>query len=170
MMIARSFLFVLTLLLLPVNVMARSNDRNQPIDIEADSLQIDDTKRVSIYQGNVKMRQGSLQIQADRIELHFNAQNELLTLDIKGQPATLRQITDNDEPVSGQARHIVYSDHQLKLKLTGEARFVSKRDSIDSEWITINTDTDAINAGSIKGKNRVRMLVQPKNNTASTNQ
>ncbi len=142
---------------------ALSSDRNQPIDIVADSLQIDDSKHLSIYQGNVDMRQGSLHIKADRIELHFDENNDLLRLHITGAPATLKQLSDNNEPVSGSAREIVYSDNQLKLKLTGDARFVSNKDSIDSEWIIINTDTDAINAGSIEGKNRVRMQIQPGN-------
>jgi lipopolysaccharide export system protein LptA len=158
------------LMLVPLPASALSSDRNQPIDIIADKLQIDDAKHVSIYQGNVDMRQGSLHIKADRVELYFNAQNELLRLEIEGEPATLKQTSDAGEPVSGSAKHIIYSDNQLQLKLSGDARFISNKDSIDSEWITINTDTDAINAGSIKGKNRVRMLIQPKNSDAKSAQ
>ena len=153
----------IALLLAPVAASALSSDREQAIDIVADSLQIDDAKNISIYKGKVVMRQGSLHIRADRIALYFNDQNELLQLEIEGNPATLQQTTDAGEAVTGSARHILYSDNQLKLKLTGDARFVSNQDSIDSEWITINTDTDAIQAGSIQGKNRVRMLIQPKN-------
>ena len=168
MKIAKPFCLLLLPLwwLTPLAANALSSDRDQPIDIVADQLQIDDAKHISIYQGNVDMRQGSLHIKADRVALYFNAQNELLRLEIQGQPATLKQTSDAGEPVSGSARHIIYSDNQLQLKLTGDARFVSNKDSIDSEWITINTDTDAINAGSIKGKNRVRMLIQPKSGNA----
>ncbi len=159
-------LFLLAWLAMPSPASALSSDRNQAINITADKLDIDDSKHISIYQGNVVMVQGSLHIKADKITLRFNAQNELQRLEIEGRPATLRQTTDKQQQISGSARKIIYSDHQLKLKLSGDARFVSDQDSIESEWITINTDTDAINAGGVTGKDRVRMLIQPKTGAA----
>lgn len=153
---------LMLLLVSPLTAYSLSSDRDQQINIEADQLDMDDTQHISIYQGNVEMRQGSLHIQADKIVLHFTPQNNLERLEIEGSPATLQQLTDQNEPISGSALHIIYSDNQLLLKLSGDAHFNSGKDSIDSEWITINTDTDAIRAGSIKGRNRVRMLINPK--------
>ncbi len=156
---------LVSVLSFPLASLALSTDKDQAIDIIADSLEIDDSKHISIYQGNVDMRQGSLHIKADKIEFYFTADNDLDRLEIEGSPATLKQLNDLNEPVSGSARKIIYSDNQLLLKLTGDANFISVKDSIKGEWITVNTTTDALKAGSKKGKNRVRMLIQPKNST-----
>ena len=53
---------------------ARSTDRSQPMDIDADrtdALLGDDA--VSVLEGNVKIRQGSLEVDADRAEIHRKA-------------------------------------------------------------------------------------------------
>jgi len=46
---------------------AESSDRDQPIDLEADSVQVDDAKQTSTYVGNVILKQGSLLIKADKL-------------------------------------------------------------------------------------------------------
>lgn len=154
---------LLSLLSFPLTGLALSTDRDQPIDIQADKLIIDDSQHISIYQGNVDMRQGSLHIQADKIVFHFTAQNKLQRMEIEGSPATLNQLNDRNEAVSGAAKKIIYTDDLLLLKLHGDARFQNNADTIESEWITINTNTDALEAGSMQGESRVRMLIQPKN-------
>ena len=159
----KGLLLLFMLLCLPLTGFALSTDKNQPINIEADKLDIDDSQHISIYQGNVKMKQGSLHIEADKIIFHFTDNNDLQKLEIEGSPATLTQLNDKNEPVSGRARNIIYTENQLLLKLMGDARFQSEADTIDGEWITINTNTDALKAGSKKGENRVRMIIQPKN-------
>ena len=163
------FIHALLFMLLsyPVIGLTLSTDRNQPIDIQADKLDIDDKKHISIYQGNVEMHQGSLHIKADKITFHFNQQNDLQRLEIEGSPAILKQLNNKNQPVSGTAKHIIYTDDLLLLKLNGNARFNSNSDTIESEWITINTKTEALEAGSLKGENRVRMLIQPKKNQGS---
>lgn len=159
----------ITLLTYPLLGKALSTDRNQPIDIEADKLDIDDARHISIYQGNVEMRQGSLHIRADKIIFHFTPQNDMERLEIEGSPAILNQLDDSNLPISGSAYKIIYTDNQLLLNLEGDARFRSNRDTIEGEWITVNTDTSALKAGSKKGENRVRMLIQPKTNSPTAN-
>ena len=157
----------ITLLTYPLPGKTLSTDRNQPINIEADRLDIDDARHISIYQGNVEMQQGSLHIRADKIIFHFTAENDMERLEIEGSPATLKQLDDSNLPISGSAHKIIYTDNQLLLNLQGDARFRSNRDTIEGEWISVNTDTDSVKAGSKKGENRVRMLIQPKD-TSST--
>ena len=157
------------LLCTPLTGLALSSDRSKPIDIQADKLNINDNQHISIYQGNVVMRQGSLHIQADKITFRFNQKNDLQRLEIEGSPATLKQLNNKNEPVSGTAQKITYTDNQLLLELTGNAQFNSNSDTIESEWITINTETEALKAGSPEGDSRVRMLIQPKNTQGTQN-
>ena len=56
-----------TLLGVSNHVLAESADRDQPIDLEADTVQVDDAKQISTYSGNVILTQGTLLIRADKL-------------------------------------------------------------------------------------------------------
>ena len=142
---------------------ALPNDKDQPIQIEADRLQVDETRNISEYLGNVQMSQGSLKFVADRMLLQFDANDELLWIDIEGKPARFNQLNDDGKPVSGSAARMKYLEDRSRLELNGSARFTSEKDSIESETMIINTDTKALEAGNATSGDRVRMLIQPKN-------
>jgi lipopolysaccharide export system protein LptA len=152
---------LLVIYLFSVSALAVTGDREQPIKIEADKLEIDENRHISIYQGNVDMHQGSLHIQADKITLHFDPQNNLEWLEINGNPARFDQLNDQQQPINGSAINIHYFDQQSVIKLMGKARFQNNKDIIESEIITVNTETNALQAGDTNGKERVRMLIQP---------
>lgn len=154
-------------LLLSSVAMSLTSDREQPINIEADTLEIDDSRHISIYQGNVDMRQGSLHIRAERIILHFDQNNNLQWLEISGSPAAFSLLNDNRQPMSGEARNIDYHQDKSLMKMRGDAVYRNDQDSIESDSITVNLDTDALQAGDQGGNGRVRMLIQPKNSPAN---
>lgn len=143
-------------------LVALTSDREQPINIEADKLEIDESRHISIYQGNVQMQQGSLQIQANRIILHFNADNELQWMEIKGKPARFQQLNDQQQQLNGSALNIDYHQAESLMEMRGNARFNSDQDSLESEHIRINTSNNVLEAGDADGKGRVRMLIQPR--------
>jgi lipopolysaccharide export system protein LptA len=153
---------LLLLSLFAMQALALPSDRDQPIQIEADKLEIDDSKNISVYEGNVRMQQGSLDIKADRIILHFDTDRNLERLDITGTPAIFKQLNARKQPISGSAQQMEYYEQQSLLEMKGEARFKSENDTLESEAISINTETEAIQAGDPQGKSRVRMLIQPK--------
>lgn len=143
-------------------LLALGTDREKPINIEADKLEIDESRHISIYRGNVHLQQGSLQIEADSITLHFDQHNELQWLEIKGAPARFQQLNDQQQQLNGSALEINYHQAESLMEMHGDARFLSDKDSIESEQIRINTSTNALQAGDSEGKGRVRMLIQPK--------
>jgi lipopolysaccharide export system protein LptA len=157
-------LFLVLICLIPLSASALTSDKSQPIQIEADRLEIDETKHISHYQGNVEMTQGSLSFTADSIIFHFDENNDLQWLQVEGKPAHFKQLNDDETSVSGSALRMNYYQPRSELELLGQARFQSVLDTIESESITINTDTDALQAGGEQGKGRVRMLIQPKKN------
>ena len=46
---------------------SRDSDSNEPIHVEADLLEVDETKNISTYTGKVQLEQGSLKIQSDKL-------------------------------------------------------------------------------------------------------
>jgi lipopolysaccharide export system protein LptA len=152
----------LLLLLLPCQLWALASDRDQPIEVEADELEVREQEGISIYQGNVKLVQGSLEINADRVVIHFNDANELTLMEMTGAPATLRQLDDNQQEMRGEAMQIDYSQTDSLLELRDSARLSQAGDVIESDIIRINTESNSLQAGSTKSDQRVKMLIQPK--------
>jgi len=140
-----------------------ASDRNQPIRIESDRLEIDETRRQSRYSGHVRMQQGSLRVQADSILFFFDENNELIRLEIEGQPARLNQTGDDGLRLTGQALRIIYHSREAMLELDGEARLQNGSDLIESKHIRFNIETSALEAGvpEAGGNGRVRMVIQP---------
>ena len=166
MITARSLYFGWILALAPVAVSALSDDRDQPIAVEADNLEIREQENISIYEGNVKLIQGSLDIVSDRLVIHFNKANELVRMEMTGNPARFLQLDDQRREMRGEGQRIEYLESGSVLRLEGAARFSHDGDTVESEWIHINTEDDTIQAGS-KEKDRVRMVIQPANKNSA---
>lgn len=143
-------------------------DRDQPIEVEADSLEVRDQENISIYQGNVKLKQGSLEISSDRLVIHFNDNGDLVLMEMTGNPARLRQLDNEQQEMRGQARQINYLESESLLELIEEARFTHAGDTIESTLIRINTEDNNIQAGSSDADERVKMLIQPRQNSTNT--
>jgi len=155
-------LIAIVLLLSPMQLFALADDGQQPIQVEADSLEVRDKDNISIYIGNVRLKQGSLEFRCDRLTLHFDDAKELALMEMTGNPATFRQLDDEGQALKGQAEKLQYRQAESILVLSGNARFSHKGDIIESNIIQVNTEDESIQAGSSESDNRVRMLIQPK--------
>ena len=65
------------LLLLSANSLALESDKTQPITIQADFAELNESIGTAIYQGNVQLSQGSLLIHSDRIVVFSNSKNKV---------------------------------------------------------------------------------------------
>ena len=158
----------LFLVLLPAQAIAAAADKDQPIQIEADSLEVRDDDNISIYSGNVRLEQGSLLLGADRLVIYFNDASDLELMEMTGNPATFRQLNDDNKEMLGQADKLDYYEAKSLLVLQGNARFSSDGDTIESSSIRINTENDHIEAASPESDKRVRMVIQPKSDNENS--
>ncbi len=152
----------LLVLLFPAQLRALASDGDQPIEVEADSLEIREAENISIYEGNVNLVQGSLQISCERMVIHFNNANELQLIEMTGDPARFRQLDDDQQEMLGQAKQIDYTEAQSVLELRGTARFSHAGDIIESDLIRVDTESNGIQAGSSESDRRVKMLIKPR--------
>lgn len=155
-------------LLLSSAAYAVDGDSEQPIQVEADSLEIRDNENISVYTGNVSLIQGSMQIHSDQLTIHFNDNNELVLMQMNGTPATFRQLNNDNQEMLGQADRLDYHEAESLLILTGNARFQTDGDIIQGSTIRINTQNDYVEANGDTANERVRVVIQPKskNNSA----
>ena len=64
----RLFLLLCLLFVLAVPLAhAEKADKQKPIEIDADRIHVDDRQKVHVFEGNVLMKQGTLEIRGDRV-------------------------------------------------------------------------------------------------------
>ena len=150
--------FLLLLAWLPCQAM--DSDRDQPIEVEADRLELREQENVSIYEGNVKLVQGSLRISSERLVIHFNEANELTLMEMTGTPATLRQLDNASKELYGEAEQIDYSEADSLLIMRRKAFLDHPDNMIRGELIRLNTRTNGIEASGNEAQDRVRMIIK----------
>jgi len=141
---------------------SKSEDNQQPIYVEADSLEVRDSDNISVYTGNVKLSQGSLKIQSDQLTLYFDDDKTLTLMLMTGSPATFRQLNDSNLEITGEALKMEYRESESTLLLLNKAKLTQGADIIESNKIFLNINSNIIEAGSLESESRVRMLIQPK--------
>ena len=72
-------------------------DKDEPIEVEADTAELDDAKKISIYRGNVIVTQGTIRMTGDVMTVHQTEDGDLETLVLEGRPATYRQLPEKSK-------------------------------------------------------------------------
>lgn len=142
---------------------ALDRDREQPIHIEADSVTIDDQKKVSHYRGAVRMSQGSIQATGDEITVYSDESGPQRII-TTGAPATFRQRPEGkDQDAYGQAQRIEHDTEREITLFAGEARFFQGQEEFTGQRIEYDAGRDQVRAqGGSDGNGRVRIVIQPK--------
>jgi lipopolysaccharide export system protein LptA len=155
-------------LLGPAPSFALSGDKEQPIHIEADRVDIDDVKRISVYRGNVRYSQGSMRLDADTVSIHYDAERNFQRFVAKGQPARFRQRLDGQsEDMLGEAVQIDYTVEPERLVLKQQAHIWSQGDEFAGELITYDIAEDRVIARRGAAEDgRVQVIIQPRQQPA----
>ena len=160
-----SKLLPIVLLLAAAPALGKSTDRNQPMDISADrtdALLGDDS--VSTLEGNVRIRQGTLEVDAARAEVHRVA-GDINRIVLTGAPATLRQVSDAGEPMEATANRVVYDRSDETMVPTGNVVITQPCGTLRGETIKYDINTGRIDGGGDGA--RVNLRILPK--SATTN-
>lgn len=141
---------------------ALSSDKDQPIDIVADSVDIDESRGTSTYSGNVEINQGTIRLRADQVVVEHRP-GEPRKIDATGQPARFRQLPDDSkEYVNGVAKRMEYRLDSEELVLIGDAELTQGKDRFTSDRIVYDRVKAVVKAGAAaQGKERVRVTIQP---------
>lgn len=158
-------------------VFAEAADKNKPIDLEADSVKVDDAKQLSIYTGNVILTQGTLIIRAEKLIVQEDSQGfqHSTSLGTPKKPTTFKQKREGkNEYMEGSAQRIEYDGRMDKVQLYTRAWVKRGEDIVHGDYImydanaeyaeVIGGGTDSADSATPKG--RVRAVIQPKNKAA----
>jgi lipopolysaccharide export system protein LptA len=143
-------------------------DVEAPVQIEANSAVFDKMAGTASYDGNVIIRQGTLEILAAHIEINA-PNNEITSIMATGAPVSLKQTMDNGKRASGKARTMQYWVKEKRLILDGDAELLQDQDRFTSNHIEYLTGTGQLKAGGTGGKGksgRVSAVFYPTNKAA----
>ncbi len=151
---------ILGLLLLGGSAAALEGDRERPIELAADSVDIDEGRGVSTYRGDVDLRQGSMRLQADVVRV-LQRGRKPVRVEAEGRPVRFTQESARG-PVKGEARRMEYDLASENLVLQGDAVLVQGKDSMRSDRIVYDRERAVVKAGAAAdGRQRVRISIQP---------
>lgn len=156
---------------------AEKGDRDKPINLEADRVSIDDINKVQVFEGNVVMTQGTMQLRTSKLVVTQDAdgfQKGVATGGVNGL-ARFRQKRDGrDEYIEGEAERIVHDSRNEKTEFFVRGWVKSGLDEVKGHYISYDATTEkyvVTNDGSTKSATgqsqaRVRAIIQPRGKTA----
>ncbi|TDG14768.1 lipopolysaccharide transport periplasmic protein LptA [Seongchinamella unica] len=144
---------------LPAATWALPDDRDQPIRIEADEALRDEKQGFTRYQGNVRMDQGSLHIEADQLTV-FHDDKEADRVMATGKPAKLQQQPEVDKPpIKASADTIEYFKREERVQLRENAYIEQDGSIVTGDSIDYLMNEQLVKAGSDKTSESSRVKV-----------
>ena len=158
---------VLLLIAIALPAAAEQADATKPIEIEANKMSADDARRTNVFEGNVVVNRGTLNIRADRIVVRQDKEgNQYATA--TGNPVRFKQRQDPKPPdkegvwMEGEAKRIELDDKAQKVELFEAARVNRGGDEVAGDYILVDQKSDFFTVTPGKGQGRVRATIQPK--------
>ena len=149
---------------------AEKADREKPVNIEADRVEVDDKKQEAVFEGNVVLTQGTLMLKADRIVVN-QGDNGFQSGVAYGKPAYFRQKREGfNDYIEGEAERVEYHGEQEKIELFNKAMLKRDGDEVRGNYISYSAATEFFQVmgnepGTTASGNsggRVRAVIQPR--------
>lgn len=155
--------FLLFGLLVPPLALGLQDDREQPIQLEADRAQYDRNTGISVYEGEVAITQGTMRLTADKVTVYTN-DNVFQRLEALGNPATFEyQPTPEKEVINGEGQQLRYDATTTQVTITNNAKITQSGDVFTGKRIEYDLANDIVKASSGEdSSDRVQITIQPK--------
>jgi lipopolysaccharide export system protein LptA len=160
MKLRHTLLLLPALLPMPLCALAAEGERQLPIYLSADRIDIDQKKGLSLYRGHVLFKQGTLRLTAARAEVQ-NRANLLDTVTAEGKPATFRYRPDGTEEfIEGEANRAVYHALARQVDLYDNVQVQRGRDLFRSAVLHYDIENQRLIGESAPGR-RVYAALMP---------
>ena len=156
-------LIIVTTLYFTSLAFALPEDAKQPIEIEAKSVTVDETTGFNEFSGNAEVKQGSLLLFAELIQVQTNSDG-VETMIAKGtleKPAKYIQSQENQARfIEATATLITYNVNEGMIFLVGNAHLVQGFDSFSGDSLNYDINNDKVVVkGSEDGTERVKFKI-----------
>ena len=134
------------------------HDNSLPVEITADSLDLDQTGGTAVFTGNVEMGQGELRLSAGKVNVVYGkagteAQGTIETVTATGD------VTLSNGGEAAEAERAFYNVASGAIEMTGDVILTQGQNALAGEKLVID-----LNAGRANMSGRVRTIFQPGSN------
>lgn len=152
-----------TLLAAPATAQATKEmlDSDQPIEINADSLEVQQDKQLAVFRGNVDATQGRIKLKADELRVHYldsKAGEEGVTGSIRRIDA-VGKVFIWSPTETAQGDRGVYDVAAKRITLTGQVVLTRGQNVLRGKRLVMNTETGVSRMDA--GGGRVKGLFVP---------
>ena len=142
-------------------LMALESDRQEPLEVNANSTDGTLGDGITTLRGDVDIRQGTLHITADEAEVN-KIDGRVNTVTFRGQPAFLEQEIEQEGLVQATANVIDYQVASGLVTLTGNADVKHPQYRISGELLTYDLNVQHFKgSGDENGNGRVHIPLDP---------
>lgn len=158
-------LLVAIILTVSLSVQGLPEDSNQPIKIESDSAESNQSTGLTEYSGNVVIRQGSMAINADQVTIYYaeGKVNRILSI---GKPASFRhQLQADESTVIADGEIIDYLLTEDTVNLQKSASLARNGSLVTGDMIfyDIKNGTWKANGNNRGNKKRIQLVIPASN-------
>ncbi|MCY4177810.1 MAG: lipopolysaccharide transport periplasmic protein LptA [Endozoicomonadaceae bacterium] len=150
---------------LSVYVQALKSDKEKPLYCSADSVVVDQNADTSVFTGNVKMTQGSVQVKGNIVKLYTQDKKiaKIVVLGNKKQQAYYAEEEDNNQGlVKAWADAIIYDIKADIIKLEDNVTITRPNETLTGKFIQYDKEKRRVNAyGDNEHKQQVEIILQP---------
>lgn len=147
---------------------AEKADREKPTQVEANRMTSDEARRISIFEGNVVLTKGTMQLKAERIVVRQDADG-FQYASATGSPVRFRQKTDPRDGaegvwIEGEAGRVEIDEKNERVELRESARVTRDKDEVRGSYILYDQRSEffSVTSGKDEPGSRVRAVIQPK--------
>ncbi|MGS2721375.1 lipopolysaccharide transport periplasmic protein LptA [Paraglaciecola aestuariivivens] len=141
---------------------AGKDDFSKKIELASQYQNADGIAKKATYEGNVVIKQGSLEVKADALEIDASKGEGKEIFIATGNPATYSQKQEDGSTVTASADRIEYHRDSRSLSLEGNAHITQNSSSVKGKSIKFNMELEQIIAqGSDQESGRVITTFQP---------
>ncbi len=148
------------LLAMPGPLLALKTDRQQPLEVNADSTEGSLGDGIATLRGNVEIRQGTMLIQSDMAEVE-KVDGRVRKFELNGNPVHLQQEIEEEGVVTAEAKNVVYIVATGIVTLTGEADVIHPQYHISGEVLEYDMNTQHFQGSGGDGNGRIRIRLEP---------
>lgn len=158
-------LLVAIMLMASLNAQGLPEDSNQPIKIESDSAESNQTTGLTEYSGNVVIRQGSMAINADKVTIYYaeGKVNRILSI---GRPASFKHQPQADESAvvaDGEIIDYVLTEDTVNLQKSASLERNGSLVTGDMIFYDIKNGTWKASGNNRGSKKRIQLVIPASN-------
>ncbi len=161
-------LFTIIILLLlsyvPIECLALSSDKTQPVFVESDWATLNHKTGISTYHGHVKLTQGTTVVTADNLVTYTDKHNQLLKAVATGQLASYSTLPDNSKLLfTAVALTINYYPPKGYTEFIGQAKAIQGNDTYAGPQINYDINLQIVTSPkSQQGRTSIVILPSQK--------